>query len=317
MKRKPPLIENFQEGQEVQGFFLVREKHVRKTRGGDDYLDLLLQDRTGTISAKIWENVQVMAEAFDVGEAVAVKAHTSIYKDRLQLSIEKIARVDERHDEFGYSPDLVVSTSERDPEEMWRDIQEIIEGMSEGPLRELVEDIYIRFEPEIKNLPAAVYIHHDVRGGLLEHVLSVARDALYYGSKFTDIDTDLLVAGALLHDIGKVRELSGELTTTYTDEGNFVGHIVLGHELLLEHTRKIPDFPGELQRQLEHLILSHQGRFEWQSPKRPQTKEALILHAIDEIDAKLNIFRKAVREDRRDGEWTGMDNYFKMPLFKG
>jgi len=317
MKLKSPRIESLESGQEVQGFFLVKEKRLSRTRAGDDYIDLILQDQTGTIPAKIWENVKALDDAFQEGEAVAVKGSTSVYKGRLQLSIEKITRVDERHAEYGYSPELVVPTSEQDPEELWRELQKIIEEMSEGPLRTLVEDIYQRFESTLKTLPAAVYIHHNVRGGFLEHVLSMARDALHYGAKFDDVNTDLLLAGVLLHDIGKLRELGGDLTPTYTDEGNFVGHIVLGHELILEHVRQISDFPEELRLHLEHLIISHQGKPEWQSPKRPQTREALILHAIDELDAKLNIFRKAVREDRSEGKWTSRNNYFASPLFKG
>ena len=317
MTRKPQSIKTFQPGEEVQGYYLVREKNLKRTRNGAPYLDLMLQDRTGIISARIWDGAKDVSSEIEEGEPVVVKGQVDVYRNRLQLNVQRISRVREEHEEYGFSVDSLVRSSERSSEEMWKDLESRIKSIKNKDIKKLLKLIFEKHKEAFSTFPAAKFIHHNFRGGLLEHTLSLAADAVYYAGKFPDVDKDLLLAGALLHDIGKIRELTGEMATEYTDEGNFVGHIVLGRDILREAAAELDSFPADTLLEIEHLNLSHQGRYEFASPRRPVTRKALILHFIDELDAKLNIFNKAIDEDHSDGKWTGTDNYFGMPLSKG
>ena len=317
MTKKPQQISSFEPDKEIEGFYLVTEKNIRKTRAGDSYIDLTLQDKTGKISAKVWKDVEEQKDEFNEGDAVAVKGNTDIYRNKLQLNVTKISRVQEDHEEYGYSSDSLVPSSKRSPEEMWDEAMGIIDSLSDKHLKELLISIYNENKVRLMNHPAAKFIHHNFRSGLLEHTLSLVKDAVYFSEKDKDLDRDLLLAGAFLHDIGKLKELTGEVATAYTDEGNLIGHIVLGRDMMHEAAKKINGFPKETLMLLDHLILSHQGKYEFASPRRPLTKEAMVLHFLDEMDAKLNIFDKAIEEDQNEGKWTSANNYFGAQLYKG
>ena len=302
MTKKIQSISSFKPDSDVQGFYLVVEKSLRKTRAGDSYLDMTLSDNTGKISAKMWQGFENAADEIEQGDAVVVKGHTDVYRNKLQLNVSKISKVREEHEEYGFSLDSLVPSSERDPKEMWDEVTELIDSIKDKFLKELLEVIYEENEKRIQNYPAAKFIHHNFRGGLLEHTLSLANDSIYFSKKYPDLNRDLLITGALLHDIGKVRELSGEVATTYTDEGSFIGHIILGRDMVRDAARAIEDFPAETLLLLEHLILSHQGKYEFGSPRKPMIKEALILFYLDDIDSKMNIFTKTILEDENDGD---------------
>ncbi|MCH7886496.1 MAG: HD domain-containing protein [Candidatus Marinimicrobia bacterium] len=317
MTKKPQQISSFEPDKEIEGYYLVTEKTIRKTRAGDSYIDLTLQDKTGKISAKIWKDVEEQKDEFSEGDAVAVTGHTDTYRNKLQLNVTKISSVREEHEEYGYSSDSLVPSSKLSPDRMWDESMDLIGSIADKHLKELLITIYNDNKVRLMNHPAAKFIHHNFRSGLLEHTLSLAKDAVYFSEKDKDIDRDLLLAGVFLHDIGKLKELTGEVATAYTDKGNLIGHIVLGRDMMHEAAKNIEGFPEETLMLLDHLILSHQGKYEFASPRRPLTKEAMVLHFLDEMDAKLNIFDKAVEEDRNEGKWTSSNNYFGAQLYKG
>jgi len=310
-------ISSFKEGASIQGFYLCVEKHLRHTRAGDLYLDLILRDNSGTVPAKIWDKVDEFNEKFSAGNPVAIKGNIESFKDRLQLVIKKIniASV-KNYGRYGFDPSLIVPTSPYNPNKMWKRVVQIIGKMKNPFLKKVVSNIFREHKDKLLIHPASVMMHHNYRSGFLEHILSMAKIA----EKLTPIyklDQDLVMAGVLLHDIGKLTEISSSLEAEYTDEGNFIGHIVIGRDMVREACAKIKGFPKILQQQLEHIILSHQGKFERQSPKQPSFEEALLVHFIDNLDAKMNLMKLALEEDQQDGKWTDRKNIFRTALYKG
>ena len=310
-------ISSFKEGTSIQGFYLCVEKHLRHTRAGDLYLDLILRDNSGTVPAKVWDKVDEFNEKFSAGNPVAIKGNIESFKDRLQLVIKKIniASV-KNYGRYGFDPSLIVPTSPYNPNKMWKRVVQIIGKMKNPFLKKIVSNIFREHKDKLLIHPASVMMHHNYRSGFLEHILSMAKIA----EKLTPIyklDQDLVMAGVLLHDIGKLTEISSSLEAEYTDEGNFIGHIVIGRDMVREACAKIKGFPKILQQQLEHIILSHQGKFEWQSPKQPSFEEALLVHFIDNMDAKMNLMKLALEEDQQDGKWTDRKNIFRTALYKG
>lgn len=310
-------ISSFKEGTSIQGFYLCVEKHLRHTRAGDLYLDLILRDNSGTVPAKIWDKVDEFNEKFYAGNPVAIKGNIESFKDRLQLVIKKIniASV-KNYGRYGFDPSLIVPTSPYNPNKMWKRVVQIIGKMKNPFLKKVVSNIFREHKDKLLIHPASVMMHHNYRSGFLEHILSMAKIA----EKLTPLyklDQDLVMAGVLLHDIGKLTEISSSLEAEYTDEGNFIGHIVIGRDMVREASGKIKGFPKILQQQLEHIILSHQGKFEWQSPKQPSFEEALLVHFIDNMDAKMNLMKLALEEDQQDGKWTDRKNIFRTALYKG
>ena len=199
-------------------------------------------------------------------------------------------------------PALIVPSSRFDPEEMWKELNNFIDGIKNKYLKTLVDNVYKKYEKELLTHPASVVMHHNYRSGLL--------------SEHYKVDRDMLMTGIFLHDIGKVKEITSELEATYSDEGNLIGHIVLGRDIAIEAAKRIKGFPEDLLQKVEHMILSHQGQYDWQSPKKPKFKEALLLHLIDNMDAKINLIEKAIEEDLEEGNWTSRRNYFRVPLLK-
>jgi len=313
----PIEINNFHEGEKIQGFYLCTEKHPRKTRGGDNYIDLTLRDRTGKIQAKIWDKVGEFSPKFEAGEPVAVGGVVESYQDRFQLVVKKINRASvQTYGRYGYSPDLIVPTSNNDPKEMWKDMMAMIRSIENGFLRNLVKAIYRENKGKLMVYPASMTLHHACRSGFLEHTLSMMKLGDAAASNY-NVDRSLLLAGLALHDIGKLKELSSRLITDYTNEGHLIGHIVLGWEMVRSAAKKIQKFPGELLLKLEHIILSHQGRPEWQSPQVPKFPEAYLVHALDNLDAKMYLMEAAIEDDQEPGAWTNRHNYFRTSLYKG
>lgn len=314
--KKLTSIEKFKEGDSIQGFFLCVEKHLRHTRSGDLYLDLTLRDITGHISGKIWDNVAEMNEKFDSGQAVVVSGDVESFMDRPQLVVRKINKATVQHySRYGFDPALVVPSSKNDPVKMWKSVEKFINGMKDKHLRTLVANIYKSNKEKLLVHPASVKMHHNFRSGFLEHILTMGTIAQKI-SPLYNVDQDLVLAGVFLHDIGKLDEINSEYEAEYTDEGNLIGHIVLGRDMVREAMKKIQDFPEDLAQKMEHIILSHQGRYEWQSPKMPSFPEALLVHLIDVLDAKMNLMDIALEEDQEPGKFTNRHNYFRIPLLK-
>jgi len=314
--KKLSSIENFKEGNSIQGFYLCVQKHIRHTRSGDLYLDLELRDISGHISGKIWDTVSELNEKFEAGDAVVVSGDVESFMDRPQLVVRKINKATVQHySRYGFDPAHIVPTSKKDPIKMWNEIEDIINGMKSKYLQSLVATIYKSNKKQLMIHPASVKMHHNFRSGFLEHILTMAQIAKKISPLYS-VDLDLVLAGVLLHDIGKLKEINSEYEAEYTDEGNLIGHIVIGRDMVLSAINKIRKFPEDLSQKMEHIILSHQGKYEWQSPKMPSFPEALLVHMIDIMDAKMNLMDIAYTEDQEPGKFTNRHNYFRIPLLK-
>lgn len=316
MERK--FIRDFQENETVSSFFVVFSKDLRRTKNDKEYLDLTLMDRSGTINAKIWDNVDNFAPKFEKGDAVAVKAAVTSFNNELQLKIDDIRRVIPDQDRaYGFDLMNLIPTTDKDIQQMWTEVLESIETLENPYLKQLTQTIYREHEEALRVHPASMILHHAFRGGLLEHTHSMLKMAEGICRNYTDLDRDLIISGVLLHDIGKLQELEPGLSTSYTDSGNFIGHVVLGRDMLREAIAKIENFPEILQLKMEHIILAHQGKLEWQSPREPLFPEALLVYYIDEIDTRVNQMKREIESDTTEGNWTNKNNYFHRALYKG
>ena len=310
-------ISKFKEGDTVQGFYLCVEKHLRHTRAGDLYLDLVLKDQTGQVQGKVWDKVEKFRQKFSSGDAVAIKGDVELFIDRLQLNVKRINKATvQNYARYGFDPALVIPTAEADPKYMWKEINTIIGKMENLNLKKLCHNIYLENKEKLLTHPASVSMHHNYRSGLLEHILSMVRLANHLSPHY-QLDKDLVLTGILLHNIGKLQEIESNYEASLSEKGNLIGHIAIGLEMVKEATKKIKKFPENLLLKVEHIILAHQGKYEWQSPKKPAFKEALLVHLINLVDAQMNIMDMAINDDQEEGPFTNHHNYFRIPLYKG
>jgi 3'-5' exoribonuclease len=312
---KSPYISDLKPNQVITTTFLVHVKDVRQKKSGDPYLSLLLGDRTGEIDAKMWDNVADVMETFERDDFVKVKGLLQVFQNRLQLTIHKMSRVLDGDVDFAdYFP-----ASDRDPGEMFRELRAIVDGMANTHLRALL-DAFLEDEPlahKYRIAPAAKHVHHAYLGGLIEHVLSLCTLSRMMASHYKYIDLDLLLTGAILHDVGKIAELTYDRSFGYSSEGQLIGHIAIGLRMLHEKLARFPEFPPKLRVLVEHMILSHHGELEFGSPKVPQFAEALLLHHLDNLDSKMECVRALVAKDRLvDGHWTGYNPSLDRSILK-
>jgi len=301
---KSPFVDGLVPNELVTAQFLVLSKEIRQKKTGEPYLSLHLADRTGEIEGKMWDNVAEVMHAFERDHFVKVKGLPQLYNNRSQFVIHRLRRMEDSEvDLADYFP-----CSERSPDEMFAELQGIIARIGNTHLRTLLTLIFK--DDELARLyriaPAAKTIHHACRGGLLEHVLSLCALGKMTAAHYPEVDPDLLVTGVILHDIGKVEELSYARSFGYSAEGQLLGHIVLGLRLVGGKLAQLPGFPHKLRTLLEHMIVSHHGELEFGSPKVPLFAEALLLHHLDNLDSKMNAMRSVLRRDpHSDGEFTG------------
>lgn len=313
-----PLIGELQEGDEVSACYLVLQARRQRTKNDQPYLRLLLGDRSGSIEAMIWDDVDEH-EAFCVATAVVgVRGSYSTYNDKPQLRINTIQPLNASPAEM----ERLLAASHRDPELMERELEAHIASVRDRPTRLLLRRCLGRDTASGKAFrahPAATRNHHAYLYGLLEHTLSVAGlcDRLFehYKEQGTLLDRDLLMTGALLHDIGKTVELEPSPTASYTTAGKLLGHIVLGMQLVEREAARIEGLSEERRLLIQHLIASHQGKPEWDSPRVPQTLEAVVLHYADDLDAKLNQATAALN-DVEAGEWSGYDRSLGRAFYR-
>ncbi len=299
---------------QISGKYLVKEKWLRTTRRGEPYLSIVLADKTGEIEARVWDRAEEFSKAFEEGEVVQVEGQVGSYKDQIQVNVTTIMRTSDKID-----PQIFVESSPRDCDEMFAALKGLLKRIKNQPLRRLIERFFgdREFVHRFKRAPAAKNFHHSYLGGLLEHTLSVCEMAVRVAEHYPQLDRDLLLAGAFLHDVGKIRELSYSLLIDYTDEGRLLGHLALGAQMVDEKISEIKDFPKDTSILLKHLILSHHGEFEFGSPKRPKFLEAFALHLIDDLDAKLNGLSRFMEKDKSDGAWTEFNRLFGRYFLKG
>ena len=300
---KSPCVSEIETGQVATGTFLVHAKDIRQKKTGEPYLSLVLGDRTGELDAKMWDNVPEVMDTFERDDFVRVKGLLQVYNNRPQFTLHKLQRVDDAAvDLADFFP-----ASARDPREMLAELREMVGAMKNPHLRALVE-LFLNDEEIARRYmkaPAAKYIHHAYLGGLIEHGLSMCRLCLLVAPHYPIVDVDLLLTGAVLHDIGKIYELHYERSFGYTSDGQLLGHIFIGARMVEEKLAQLPDFPARLRSLVEHMILSHHGSLEFGSPKLPMFPEALLLHYLDDLDSKMECMRALVDKDRQvDGDWT-------------
>jgi 3'-5' exoribonuclease len=312
---KSPYIKELEPNKIVSTFFLVQNKEIRQKKTGEPYLSLSLCDRTGELDAKMWDNVIEVMETFERDDFVKVKGLIQIFHNRPQMTIHKMRRVGDHEVEFAdYFP-----ASERNPDEMMAALRGIVAGMKNAHLQGLLNALLD--DPEIarryKIAPAAKQIHHAYLGGLIEHVLSLCGMARLAASHYRSIDLDLLLTGVVLHDLGKIYELSYERGFSYSTEGQLLGHIIIAMRMVAEKLAAMPDFPPRLRTLVEHMILSHHGRLEFGSPKLPQFPEAMLLHYLDDLDSKMECMRQMVDRDRQvEGLFTGYSAAMERSILK-
>jgi 3'-5' exoribonuclease len=305
------------EGEPVTSFFLAKQVHVRQRRSGERYLSLVLGDRTGEIAAVMWEGVEEACKELAEGDIVKVQGLLGTYQRERQLTITKLRKA--MPEEIG--PEDYLPRSLQDPAALRARLQETVDAMGEPFLKRLLCDLLAddAFMAVFTTAPAAKTIHHAVLGGLLEHTASVVGLCRLLADYYPAVDRDLLLAAAMLHDVGKVRELTWDRVFDYSDSGRLLGHITLGALLVEERIRGIPDFPEELAQRLLHCILSHHGELEWGSPRRPKTLEALVLHYAEDLDGKVNSFLGFARShpDPQHPGWTQFNKALDRYLYFG
>ena len=308
---------DIRENDNVDTVFLVKSKSLAVGRTGKPYLSVSLMDKTGDMEGRVWDDAERFASGFETDDFAAVKAKAVSYMGKLQLKITSIRRVDDSEAALGD----FLPIAKRDPEKMFADLKDIVSTTKDKFLKALIRSIMDdkTISANLKTAPAAKGMHHVYIGGLLEHVLSLCKLVdLVSGHYGKEINRDLLLAGAVLHDIGKTRELSYSRSFGYTDEGRLVGHITIGVEILEDKIRNIDGFPQELAILLKHMILSHHGEYEYGSPKRPKTLEATILSYLDDLDAKVNSIQCLIEKDSGNGSgWTSFHRLFNRYIYKG
>ncbi|MEW6032538.1 MAG: HD domain-containing protein [Bacillota bacterium] len=299
------FVRDLRENQTVDEVYLVCSKDLRRVGSSKGpFLALELCDASGCVQARVWDNAEVLQAAVTVGGFVRVVGKVSLYNGQRQINVTDLEAVPEEQVNLAdFQP-----TSIQDPEQMEQRLRNLIAAIACPHLRALNESFFT--DPEFwalfRRAPAAKTIHHATLGGLLEHTLAVAEICLDVAGRYRSLpgdkaaprlDTDLLVTGALLHDVGKTKELSWTRQFDYTVEGRLVGHIVLGAEMVTERAGRLPGFPAETLLELRHMVLSHHGQYEWGSPKRPKTLEAMILHCVDDLTAKVDTIQEHFRSE--------------------
>jgi 3'-5' exoribonuclease len=299
-----PAIRDIDETVSGWSFYLCARKEVRTGRDGHTFMTLVLQDVSGQIPAKIFEDASTLRDEFDAGEFVKVQARGNRHHQKLELIVEKIRRVNPTQDRLdGFREEDCIPCAPRPIDDMWQELQSRMAGVRNPWVRQLLLSIVERHGERLRIWPAAVTVHHAYRGGLLEHVLKLAEVGTLLAEAY-GADADLVVAGAVLHDLGKVEELCYDGVTSYSRTGNLLGHITIGVMMVRDAANGIDGFPTDLRTRIEHLIVSHHGERELGSPVEPMSDEAFILSAMDDLDATLHQVRHHVSDDGGEGDFT-------------
>lgn len=307
-------IEDLKEGENVIGHYLCKQKQSMKSRAGKNYLSLKLQDKTGFIDAKVWElnnNIQ----NFEENDFIKIDAIVLTYQNELQLNVKKIRKSQDGE----YEPADYIPCTDKDISVLYNELMEYMNAISNPYIKKLLENIFVKnkaISENFKTHSAAKALHHNYMGGLLEHTLNVVKICDFMSTRYKYVNRDILIATAMLHDVGKVFELSNFPDNDYTDEGQLLGHIVICTELITKESESIDGFPEELKVLLKHSILAHHGEYEYCSPKRPKTIEAFILYCADNMDSKLKMFEDIIDKNNTQSNWAGYSKILSRNIRK-
>jgi len=316
------FLDQLQEGSQVQQFFLLRQVEFRTDKTGKPYLSLVLGDRSGTMVARVWSDILPKCPGpFGTGDFVGVKAQVDSYKQELQLNVKYIETVESIRARGGdlsvFDPELLIQATPYDRQKLMQDLRQLTADHIQPPLGTLVLRLLDRYQEQLLICPAARLYHHPYLGGLLEHTWFVTRHTLASLQIYPDLKPALALAGAILHDLGKVKEIAGPTSPELTVSGQLLGHLALGWEMVREEARAM-DFPDpELLIQLEHIILAHHGALEFGSPIPPKTREALLVNVLDDLDAKLKMMSQHLESDATENEFTSYHRVLQRDLYKG
>ncbi len=312
---KKQFINQINAGDVLSDCYVLAEKSMAQKKDGNNYLNLVLSDRTGSIKGVVWDNVGEISSQAETGAVVAVKGHVGQYRNNLQVVVKEMTVVplDET------DPSDFVLTTERDVDKMFERVVALSQSLEAWYLKALFSAFWEdeSFTAQFKRAPAAKKMHHAYIGGLLEHTLSMAVLADKIAGHYNGIDRDLLVSGALLHDIGKTREFSYDMGIDYSDEGRLVNHIVIGLQMIEDKMRTIASFPEEPALLLKHMLISHHGSRELGSPEPPKTIEAVMLNCIDEMDSRVQAIREFMRKEDPGETWTSFHRLLGRHFYQG
>lgn len=305
-------IKDYKDGDRVFDIYFCKFKSSAVTKNGKSYDNVILQDKTGTLDAKIWDPNNAGIADFDAMDYIEVYGDVISFNGALQVNVKRVRKCSaDECDESEYMP-----VSRKNLDEMYAELLKIIESIENTYLKTLLKKFFVddqTFAARFKKASAAKSVHHGFIGGLLEHTLGVTKLCDYYCSAYPVLNRDLLLAAAICHDIGKTREISAFPANDYTDEGQFLGHIVIGSEMIGEKVKEIPGFPAMLAMELKHCILAHHGEYEFGSPKKPALIEAVALNHADDTDAKLETFAEILASSQDNG-WLGFNRLFESNL---
>ncbi len=307
-------ISDLHEGDNFIEFYLCKQKQTMKSKSGKAYLSLTLGDKTGNVNAKVWDlnrNIQ----AFDEGDFIKIEASAIVYNNDIQLNVRKIRRANEGE----YDPAEYIPKTDKDINKLFDTLTQLIASIENSYIKQLLTNVFIKNEElskEFRVHTAAKTMHHNYLGGLLEHTISVAQLCDFMCGHYENVNRDIVISCALLHDISKLYELSEFPNIDYTDDGELLGHIVMGSELVGKEADKIEGFPHKLRSLMQHCILAHHGEFEYGSPKLPKTMEAYILHVADDTDAKIKMFETAIKDSNNTGSWVGYNKMLQRNIRK-
>ncbi len=310
------FIETFREKDTINGIYFCKYKTIAVAKNGKEYASIILQDKSGTIDGKIWNLSSAGIREFEMKDYVCVKGDVTVFNNAPQLNIAEIRVADEGT----YAESDFLPTSEKDIEEMYAELTGLLGKVTNPYLKALAKKFFVDdmdFVKEFKRHSAAKRVHHGFVGGLLEHTLGVVKISNTLADNYPYLNRDLLITAAAFHDVGKVYELSSFPDNDYTDDGQLLGHIVMGCEIIGNAVRDIEGFPPVIERELKHCIVAHHGEFEYGSPKKPALAEALALHYADDLDAKLETFKEALNTPAaQNGEWTGFNRMLDSNIRK-
>lgn len=303
-------IKDLIEGSRISSIYLCKHKQSAVTKNGKPYENVILQDKTGTIDAKIWDPNSLGIDDFDAMDYVEIVGDVSNFMGALQVSIKRVRKVQEGE----YDPSDYLPVSKRNIEEMYQELLCYVQSIQNPYYAQILKRYYIDDIQQVKRFKfssAAKSVHHGFVGGLLEHTLNVTRLCDFYVKSYPVLNRDLLLTAAIMHDIGKTQELSAFPTNDYTDDGQLLGHIMIGAEMVHDAASQIKGFPAKLESELKHCILAHHGELEYGSPKKPALVEAVALHMADNTDAKLETFTEIFEAAGDQMDWLGYNRLFE------